>query len=412
MPFRTLHVFDFSGRLLGMQTPSSGRPEPRLRRARVAAMAAFATNGALPASLLARYAEVKETLELSPAIFGLLVVGYGLGGTLVLHLPGVVARSLGVTRAASYGTVWIGCALILAAGGVALGSPWLVLGGLICAGAGDAVVDVAQNSEGIRVQEAYGRSLLNSMHAGWSIGAAFGGGVGTLAALLSVPLPVHMAIWAVLCMVAMWCSARSFLPERRLGLDTERPSARTPRWSTVKILIPLAFIALAGISAEDIGNNWSAVLLATERDMPSASAGIGLTVLLGAQFVGRLLGDRVVDRLGARLSLFISLAAVIGGLLGAAWAPNVPLTLVGLALAGLGCAITVPLAFAKADAVPGLADHSGVTWIGWTMRTVSVTLSPAIGAMSGAASLPLALSVVTGIAVVALLMQIPRGRKP
>lgn len=394
-----------------MPSSDSGRLEPRLRRARLGATAAFATNGALPASLLARYAEVKETLELSPAIFGLLVVGHGLGGALALHLPGVVARGLGVTRAASYGTVWIGCALILAVTGVALGNPWLMLAGLVCAGAGDAVVDVAQNSQGLRVQEAYGRSLLNSMHAGWSIGAALGGGVGTLAALLGVPLPLHIATWAVVCMLAMWCSARVFLPEQRLSLDAETPSTPRPGWSTVKVLIPLAFIALAGISAEDIGNNWSAVLLASERDMAVSSAGVGLTVLLGAQFIGRMVGDRVIDHLGDRLSLFISLSLVLGGILCAAWAPNVPFTLVGLGLAGLGCAITVPIAFARADALPGLADHSGVTWISWAMRTVTITLSPAIGAMSGATSLPLALSVVSCITVAALFLQIPRRRR-
>lgn len=375
-------------------------------------MAAFATNGALPASLLARYAEVKEALEINPAVFGLMVVGYGVGGTLAMHLPGVIARWLGVTRAASYGTVWIGLAFTLAAAGVALANPWVVLVGLICAGAGDAVVDVAQNSQGIRVQVAYGRSLLNSMHAGWSIGAAAGGGVGTLAAMAGVPLLTHMSIWALVCMVTMWLSARAFLPEPRLSLDTDPHSPQAPRrWSTVKVLLPLALVALAGISVEDFGNNWSAVLLATERDMSTASAGVGLTVLLGAQFIGRLLGDRAIDRIGDRAALLISLCAVLGGLLTVAWAPNAPLTLAGLAAAGLGCAITVPVAFARADAVPGLPPHSGVTWISWTMRTVSIGLSPTIGGLSSAFTLPIAVTAVTSIAVAALVLQLRAPRR-
>lgn len=380
-------------------------------------MAAFATNGALPASLLARYAEVKETLGLSPALFGLLVVGFGLGGTLAVHLPGVVSRRLGVARSAACGTAWIGACLVLASVGVAAGSPWVVLAGLILAGAGDAVVDVAQNSQGIRVQERYGRSLLNSMHAGWSIGAAVGGAAGTLAAVAGIPLLTHMTAWAVLCITAMALCARAFLPDP--GRSTAEQATGSGSGSTVRptrrqlalILIPLAFVALAGISVEDIGNNWSAVLLSAERGMPAASAGIGLTVLLAAQFLGRMLGDRVIDRLGGRHTLLISLAAVVTGLLSAAWAPTTSLTLTGLALAGLGCAVTVPIAFARADAVPGLPDHSGVTWISWTMRTVTLSLSPAIGLMSQAGSLPLALSAVTLIAVVALALQLrpPRG---
>jgi len=373
-------------------------------------MAAFATNGALPASLLARYAEVKEILGLSPAIFGLVVVGFGLGGALALHFPGVIARRIGVARTAGFGSVWMGAALTLAALGVALGNPWVVLAGLLLTGFGDAAVDVAQNSQGLRVQAAYGRSLLNSMHAGWSIGAAIGGAVGTLAAVLAVPLAVHMAVWALFCILVMTLAARSFMPEPAVAEGSEDAPARPSGWSTAKILLPLALIALAGISVEDVGNNWSAVLLSTERGMAAASAGVGLSVLLGAQFIGRMIGDRVIDRLGERRSLIGSLSAVIIGLLGAAWAPGIGLTLVSLAVAGLGCAVTVPLAFARADKVPGLPAHSGVTWISWAMRAVMLSLSPAIGVMTQGTSLPVAISVIVSIAVLALVLQLrPRS---
>ncbi|WP_022873589.1 MFS transporter [Nesterenkonia alba] len=405
-----------------MNALSNGRPRP-LRRARWAAMAAFATNGALPASLLARYAEVKDALGLTPALFGLLVVGFGLGGALALHFPGAVSRQLGVARSASFGTVWMGGWLLLAVIGVQIGNPWVTLVGLVCAGAGDAVVDVAQNSQGIRVQQAYRRSLLNSMHAGWSIGAAAGGGVGTAAAVLGVPLTVHMAVWGAVCILVMAISARFFLPgagpmpEAPDGSSGEEqrttPAARPTRRRLAVILLPLVFVALAGISVEDIGNNWSAVLLSAERDMPASSAGIGLTVLLSAQFMGRMVGDRVIDWLGSRRTLVVSLAAVVAGLLGSAWAPTVALTLVGLALAGLGCAVTVPIAFARADAVPGLPDHSGVTLVSWAMRSVTLTLSPVIGLITELSALPVALSVVSLIAGTALILQLkPTGPKP
>ncbi|MCH8571523.1 MFS transporter [Nesterenkonia sp. AY15] len=382
------------------------RRAPSLRRSRAATMAAFATNGALPASLLARYAEVKDALELSPAIFGLVVVGFGLGGALALHMPGVINRWLGVARTASFGTLLMGGGLTLAAAGVALGNPWVVVAGLLITGFGDAAVDVSQNSQGLRVQTAYRRSLLNSMHAGWSIGAALGGAVGILAAVLGVPLATHMAVWALICVAAMTLSARAFMPEPDAEPEDAEPPVRPSGWSTVKILLPLALIALAGISVEDVGNNWSAVLLSTERGLDAASAGVGLTVLLAAQFIGRMIGDRVIDRLGERTSLILSLSAVIIGLLGAAWAPGVALTLVGLAVAGLGCAVTVPLAFARADRVPGLPAHSGVTWISWAMRAVMLSLSPAIGVMTQGSSLPVAISVIVGIAALALALQL------
>ncbi|MBG6084862.1 MFS transporter [Zhihengliuella flava] len=384
-------------------------PSYSLRRARVSAMLAFATNGALPASFLARYAEVKEQLGVGDGLFGLLVVGMTIGGAAAFHLPAVVLRRFGTPRTTAWGTVWVALAVLLAATGVVTGHAWLFFVGLFCAGLGDACVDVGQNSQGLRVQEGYGRSLLNFMHAGWSIGAAVGGAVGTVLAIIDVPLLAHVALWGGLCVVAMFVAASGFIPEAGPAAE-EAPASGLSRRAIVKFLVPLALVALAGITVEDLGNNWSAVLLATERDVPIASAGIALSVMLGAQFIGRLLGDRVVDRIGDSAALRISLVMILVGVLGAAWAPNMALTLVAFALAGLGCAVTVPIAFARADAVPGLPPHSGVTWVSWAMRAATICLSPLTGGLSAAFSLPLAMSVLSLIAVVALIFQLRERR--
>lgn len=373
-------------------------------RARVATMIAFGTNGAVPATLLARYAEVKDALDLDAGVFGLVVAGYTLGAAGAFHLPGVILRRFKSRRTTSGGTAWVALALTLAAVGVTIADPWVFVAGLVLAGCGDAVVDIAQNAQGLRVQEAYGRSLLSSMHAGWSIGAVVGGVVGTAAASAGVPLLPHLAAWGILCTAAMAWSARSFLPDKQAEVSDEDNPGRLGLRG-VQLLAPLALVALAGIAVEDIGNNWSAVLLASERGVPASAAGIGLTILLGAQFLGRMLGDRFIDRVGHRAALIASLSTVAAGLTLAAWAPWVALTLAGLATAGLGCAITVPLAFARADALPGLLPHAGVTWIGWAMRAATIGLSPAIGGITTLTALPVAITAVALIAVLALATQ-------
>lgn len=374
------------------------------RRARVATVIAFATNGALPATLLARYAEVKEALAVDAGMFGLLVAGYMVGAAGAFHLPGVFLRRLGSRWVASLGTGWVALSLICAVAGVTLGQPVLFLVGLIFAGFGDAVVDVAQNAQGLRVQEEYGRSLLSSMHAGWSIGAATGGLLGLAAASAGVPLLTHLGVWGLICALAMLLAARAFLPDTAHQEQTQE-SAGPLRKRMLWLLAPLALVALAGISVEDIGNNWSAVLLSTERGVAISSAGIGLSVLLVAQFVGRMVGDRFIDVAGRKPALITSLTLVISGLIITAWAPWASLTVAGLALAGLGCAITVPLAFAGADALPGFRPHAAVTWVNWIMRATTIALTPAIGGITALSSLPLAITVIALIAVVALAVQ-------
>lgn len=396
-------MFDLTATLLRMQLP----PPPR--RSRIAVMVAFATNGALLATLLARYAEIKEALHLDAGTFGFVVVGFTLGAVGAFHLPGVILRRLGSKWTTSLGTAWITLALIFAGIGVAGGSVWQFLAGLILAGFADAVVDVAQNAQGLRVQETYKRSLLSSLHAGWSAGAAIGGLTGTAVASLGVPLVIHLAAWGALCTAAIFWSSHYFLPDKTPE-PVEKSSARPLGSRAIRTLAPLALVAFAGIAVEDIGNNWSAVLLSTTGEIPASAAGIALSILLGSQFVGRLLGDRFIDHVGTKVALCSSLSAVAVGLTIAAWAPWVPLMLMGFALAGLGCAITVPLAFAGANALPGLRPHAGVTWISWTMRAVTIALSPAIGGITTIASLPVAISVISLVALLALSMQLRTRR--
>jgi hypothetical protein len=52
---------------------------------------------------------------------------------------------------------------------------WLALAlALFVAGSLDAVADVANNAHALRVERRYGRSILNALHAVWSIGAVTG----------------------------------------------------------------------------------------------------------------------------------------------------------------------------------------------------------------------------------------------
>lgn len=373
------------------------------RSARIAATSAFATNGGLLTSLFVRYAEVQQALDLGSALFGLIVAGFALGAAGAFHVPGVVLRRLGSRWTTLVGTAEIALALVVAAIAVTIGNPWLFMAALILAGLGDVVVDVAQNAQGLRVQGQYGRSVLSSMHAGWSVGAVIGGGLGTAAAAAGIPLLVHLAAWGAICVAAVGWAGHHFVADAPREAEEGAPGRFTFRAGA--LLLPVVLVALAGFSIEDVGNNWSAILLATERDMPVAAAGIGLTTVLAAQFVGRLLGDPVITRLGARNALLVSLGTCFAGLTLAAWAPSAALTLVGFAVAGLGSSITVPLAWARADTVPGLRPHAGVTWVSWAMRVASIGLTPAVGGLAALTSLPLALTGVALLAVAAFIFQ-------
>ena len=378
------------------------------RRARRGALLAFSTNGALIGSLLPRYPEVADAFSLTTAQLGFVVILFGLGAATTGSMPGWWLRRFG-SRRVSTGATWLIAALTTGAGLATTLGPvglWAFVPLMLLAGIGDGVTDVAQNSQGLRVQQVYGRSLLSSMHAGWSGGAALGGAAGALAARLGVPLPVHLAVAGLVCAVIVSWGATTFLPDRGATVDDDT-AATAPSASTLRALVltvPLTLIALGGFAVEDVGNNWSAYFLRTELHLDLGLAGLGVTTVLGAQLVGRLLGDRVIDRLGARLAVRLSLLAVAVGMLVAAWSPWPPLTFAGFALAGLGCAISVPIAFSEADRLPGLAPHQGLAMASWLMRVATLAVSPAVGIVGQTVGLRSALSLIAVVAVVGLLL--------
>ena len=163
------------------------------RRARIATAALFLTNGAIFANLLPRYPEIKADLHLSNAVYGAAIASFS-GGALVAGLAAAaLIRRFLSSRVAVVGT--IGIAVFVVAAGLSR-SPLVLAATLFVAGAWDALTDVAQNAHALRVQRNYGRSIINSFHAVWAVGAILGGLMGAGAIALHIPRSTHLAISA------------------------------------------------------------------------------------------------------------------------------------------------------------------------------------------------------------------------
>jgi MFS family permease len=165
------------------------------RRARIAVAALFLTNGALFANLLPRYPEIKTDLHLSNAVYGAAIAAFS-GGALVAGLAAAaLIRRFHSSRVAVVGTIGIATFVVIA--GLA-GTPLVLAAALFIAGASDAVTDVAQNAHGLRVQRNYGRSIINSFHAVWAVGAIVGGLMGAGAIAIHMPRTTHLLIAGVI----------------------------------------------------------------------------------------------------------------------------------------------------------------------------------------------------------------------
>lgn len=414
-------------------------PSARLDRAHRSAGLLFLVNGAVFANLLPRLPEIKDAFDLSNTAYGFVVVAFPLGSIVAGTAPAPILRRWGSGPVAVVGSVLI--AVLMALAGIAggLGGSTLVLVAyvvpLMIAGMLDAIVDTAQNAQALEVQRALGRSILNTQHALWSLGAMIGGLMGAGALTLHIPLPIHLALsGTIFSLLVLWAGRHVLTPLEMQGVsrdpdlpglseqDTagvdaaERSSAhhgKTPqvpasspeqsrRGRTGLTLALIASVAITGVMAEDLGQNWSALYVRQELQAPLQLAGLGLVALTGAQFVGRLLGDRMVDRLG-RVALARLGALGIGvGITAVIVAPSIAVAVAGFAVAGFSSATLVPGAYQAADEVPGLRPGTGLAVVSWLMRGSFLSLSPLLGLLSDAVGLRMAFALVPLTVLVAV----------
>ncbi|WP_336248861.1 MFS transporter [Stomatohabitans albus] len=380
--------------------------QARINQARWAVAALFFTNGALYANVAPRFPEIKTALGLSDAVYGLSIAAFAAGALIAGLGAGALNQRWGAPLVATVSTALSGLALLFV--GIA-SVPWAFAGGLFLAGAMDAITDVAQNDHGLRVQDAAGRSILNSFHATWSIGAVSGGAMAGAAIALGLPLHLHLTL-SFLVFTGIAIIAKHFcLPPALIAAakqPTDEPATRIGGLSAPRIalLIAISAITVGSTVVEDLGSSWASLYLHESLGLPGSIAAFGLVAVAGAQFVGRLLGDRMTDRLGPVLMARIGGGLVALGLGSALLLPSAPLTFLGFMAAGFGIATLVPSAFHAADQIPGLTPGTGLTIVAWLMRVTFLLTPPVVGAIADTTTLRLALGLIPIIGVLTVLI--------
>ncbi|MEY3782271.1 MAG: hypothetical protein RIS97_449 [Pseudomonadota bacterium] len=235
-------------------------------------------------------------------------------------------------------------ALALVGYGYAPSFAWLVALS-IPMGIGAGAVDTSLNHF---VASHYSSRHMNWLHGFWGVGATLGPlimswavanpagwtlgtrTIGLMQLALAVSLFLTLALWA-----------------REKATHTEDANAEStttlfkPLNPQALWLAPTCFLLY--VSAEMGTGLWAASILATDRGMPLAQAGVWVSVYFGAITVGRFAVGLVANWLGNRklVQLGICVAALGAALFAAhGWVGDA--SLAGLVLMGLGCAPIFP----------------------------------------------------------------------
>jgi MFS family permease len=331
----------------------------------------------------------KANAELDEGTLGLVLLCLGAGSILSMPTAGALSTRYGC-RVVLTASSLVACAALPLLATVA-SAPFLAVV-LFVFGAALGSADCVMNVQAVIVERAGAKPSMSGFHAFYSLGGIVGAGSISILLMLGAT-PLHSALAALAVMIlAVLIAYPGLLP---YGNPTEGPAFAIPR-GVVLFIGVLCFIVFL---VEGSMLDWSAVLTTEQRGAGPAQAGFAFASFSLAMTVCRLIGDRVVAKLGRRP------VVTIGGLLaatGVALVTSASVTAValfGYALVGVGCSNIVPVLFSavgRQTTMPQAVAVPAITTLGYA----GVLTGPAgIGFIAQRSSLSVAFIVVAALMV-------------
>jgi MFS family permease len=408
---------------------------------------------------VARIPGVKAGLHLTDGLLGASLLVGPAGLVAVMPLAGRLADQFGSARLSRPAAIAVAVLPVFL---WTAGTLPEVLVAVLAFGVAGGLLAVGLNAQGVEVEQAYGRPLMASFHASFSMGGLAGALLGGLLAWRqAVPVghPQTNALAGivlaglVLAGMALAVIAGRWLPPGPDRRGRRRPARQRPgrltgaragrlapgrgrvarpgrlperdwlAWAGRRArdgpgsarLTGLGLLALCCLIAEGAVANWSGVYLRSDLGAPRGYAAAGFAGFSLAMAGGRLAGDRLAARYGP-VCLVRGCALLASAGLAAALCTRSPVgAVIGFAACGAGLSCTMPQFLSAAGHADPERPGSGIARVA-RLGYLGLVGGPAlIGGSASVAGLPAALCIPValglGVACFAALV-VPAGPAP
>ncbi|MER6734979.1 MFS transporter [Streptomyces puniciscabiei] len=322
-----------------------------LRRGRASLAFSFFAQGATFALLVTRIPAIQDRYGVSdallPAFLAAVPVLAGAGSVTTEQL----VKRIRPSRLLRWSQPVVLLALLGAGAGGHIAELALALGAF---GLAVGALDASMNMLGVSLQRSYGRSIMLSFHAAYSLGGILG------ASLAWVGAHWHLALWvSYLPVVAVLLPAT--LVGSRWYADGEPAAVGEEQGQgagvVFKLLLPLCLVMTFAYIGDSTVSNWSAKYLKDVLGSSEQLATVPYNVYMVTTLLGRAIGDLGVRRFGAVAVVRLGTLVAAGGFAVVASAPGAWVGMLGFTMLGLGLCVLVPQTFAAAGRLfPGSSD--------------------------------------------------------
>ena len=259
-------------------------------------------------------------------------------------------------------------------------SPFLLGAACILTGFSLGLVDVAMNTQGIRMEHRYAVSCMAFMHAAYSLGGVLGALTGAVFAGLGLSPALNAA-----CVLGLYACFRSravprLLPDSPPKAESRRRDASRGNYPCFVVLCGI--VALLAYAAEGAVAEWGSLLLFSVKGAGESTAASVFAVFSAMTVICRLCGDWLRGLLGDFVLILGGGALSAGGMALVLFSPHAAVCLAGYALMGIGLSPVVPILFSRAGNHPGISPSRASAIVSLLAYSGLLFFPPLLGFLS------------------------------
>ncbi|MFF5969454.1 MFS transporter [Streptomyces collinus] len=296
---------------------------------------------------------------------------------------------------------WSQPVVLLSLLGVGAGERMVELGVALAAfGLAVGMLDASMNMLGVSLQRSYGRSIMLSFHAAYSLGGIVGASLAWVGAHWQLALWVSYLPVVLVLLPAALVGSRWYVDDRDAGSVAEEKGGEGQA-VVFKWLLPLCLVMTVAYIGDSTVSNWSAKYLQDVLGSSEQMATVPYNVYMITTLLGRAIGDLGVRRFGAVAVVRGGGLVAAGGFAVVAAAPGAWVGMLGFTLLGLGLCVLVPQTFAAAGRLfPGASDAAVArlnvfNYVGFLIGSPLVGVLGDLWSYRGAMLVPMVLVLVT-----------------
>lgn len=365
----------------------------------------FGMMGIVSMGWVPRIPEIKEALQMSNGVFGLVLLGTPLGAIVGAQLAGRLIHTFGSRPVAYTSAVVMGLGPI----GVGLSSSREELFFALMFGAfGYASLDICMNTQAVAIERLSERKYMSSFHGAWSIGSLLGTILSGSIAYLTSPTQNLVGIGLVAIPFFLVAITKLLSPELDFhdgGEEETKPKIPLFEKKTAVVWL-LGLGMIGGLIPEAAASDWSAVLLYEDMGIAKGINALAFGTFAAAMIYSRFRGDYWMSKYsaanvvriggyigGITFGLCILIAVELSQLGDQLWLEIISLIIVcvGFLVAGVGIGPMVPAFFSAAGRIPNVAPSVAIARVG-VISLGAFFIGPSlVGGLAELSSLPIAM---------------------